>query len=823
MKQDYSKKENRTLKKIRNTGGMTLAEVLTVVAIMVILAGVIFVALSYYQRSMAQVERDGYAKEIFIAAQNHLSMAEGEGYMDVESVIGTSVNGKNYEKSDVMGEVDGDSFFIISNQGDKFHNTTKPYTMLDLMLPFASVDETVRLGGSYIIRYNADEGKIMDVFYCSRGNGKFDFDHPITNEDYAKFKGVTGDNNKSVRRAYPDGDRKPVLGWYGGDEAMNTPTTKLGKPHITVTNGDKLVVDVKDADGNNTAGNEEVLKLVITGKESKAKFAVNLRSQIDTYKRRIGPFNVDELKYILDDITSENKQFSNLALSGDKLGDLIAGEDIEIQVFACCKNKFSNIAYSDKLTENSLYESIADNSAGGDGSSYTALVSSFRHLENLDKEVSNTGYAAGTDNTKKINITAAKQTADLHWIDWTEDGTDKSGFSTNAGNIIVTKTAGSITGYYPVSPESLIAYDGLRHSISDVSVDVNGNAGLFGNLAIGSSVENLELIDFEISGSGSVGALAGNAPTVAAKNVIAHNTEAFDEQKNGDDDYTIESTSGDAGGLIGNITGGTVSYCGAALKVKGAATAGGLVGSADSTMINACYSGGHTMSGEYYKHEKNGNSYKEEREQNGGKDIPLYNVKATGETGYAGGLVGNAAGGTIKNSYSTCSASSKSSENVGGFAGKARSTILRSYSTGLVSGTNAFIGDSTGATIYRKPANACYYYESVNGDTDDGGATVYKEPGPGNVKAMDSSTSTFESFTGGTWNQAVPYDKTLDNYYDGKYCFRTVTQLVSKSSAKIDNSAGGNTSAEGKGAYFVNTHYGDWPSTEVFIINVPED
>ena len=75
------------MRKTRNSRGFTMAEMLIVVAIILILAGVAFIAVQNHQRSMAQLERNTIAKELFIAAQNHLTMAESEGY-PVESASG---------------------------------------------------------------------------------------------------------------------------------------------------------------------------------------------------------------------------------------------------------------------------------------------------------------------------------------------------------------------------------------------------------------------------------------------------------------------------------------------------------------------------------------------------------------------------------------------------------------------------------------------------------------------------------------------------------------------------------------------------------------
>ena len=68
--------------KNRRKGGFTLAEMLIVVAIVIVLMGVAFVAVQNYQRSSTRLEFDTIAKEIFVAAQNHLTEAESQGLLD---------------------------------------------------------------------------------------------------------------------------------------------------------------------------------------------------------------------------------------------------------------------------------------------------------------------------------------------------------------------------------------------------------------------------------------------------------------------------------------------------------------------------------------------------------------------------------------------------------------------------------------------------------------------------------------------------------------------------------------------------------------------
>ena len=54
----------KSKKKMLNRKGFSMAEVLIVVAIIVVLAGVGFIALMSHMRNMQQLEMDGQAKEI---------------------------------------------------------------------------------------------------------------------------------------------------------------------------------------------------------------------------------------------------------------------------------------------------------------------------------------------------------------------------------------------------------------------------------------------------------------------------------------------------------------------------------------------------------------------------------------------------------------------------------------------------------------------------------------------------------------------------------------------------------------------------------------
>ena len=157
-----------------NNRGFTMAEMLIVIAIIGVLAAVAFIAVQNHQRSMAQLERDTIAKEIYFAAQNHLTMAESQGYLTgtADSGITTAFFGLEETATDssktgtIVNANTGKIYYTVVNGGTSFISTP----VLDLMLPFGSIDETVRGGGSYIIRYQANPAIVLDVFYQRTSN-----------------------------------------------------------------------------------------------------------------------------------------------------------------------------------------------------------------------------------------------------------------------------------------------------------------------------------------------------------------------------------------------------------------------------------------------------------------------------------------------------------------------------------------------------------------------------------------------------------------------------------------------------------------------------
>lgn len=763
------------MQKVRNNRrGVTLAETLIVVAIIIALAALSAVAVYRYQRGLKQLELDGIAKEIFVAAQNHLTMAESQGYLEMD---GEDAFGKESSLTEDAGK--GIYYFVVgaSSEVPDSASYASPdtagakKTVLSLMLPFASVDETVRLGGSYVIRYQKDPGIVLDVFYVEK-NGRYPYEtlgytSRTEGSDYSLLMSDSGDGyhgsgNKSNRRNAASFNNA-VLGWYGGDEAVALPTgTPLKQPKITVFNEETLWVKVEDPNsGTPNVG----LKLVVTGLTSKQSVPIELDPTSLLSNVALDPDG--SFHVTLDDITNSNHFVQLFGSAG-----LIPGEDIEIYAVAYNNTQITDSSNGKSSVEvtNSIF------ACDGDGDDLTASIGYIRHLENLEENVSAYDPASAV---------SAVQINDLVWTNFfggTARITDSSGVPIPSGN----------QAFVPVSPAYSLGYNGEKNSITGVVINTSaagsGSAGLFGELGSNDSVSDLELIDFSVtSGSGSAGALAG-VSAGKVTNVLAHNS--------GSGAAATVTGTGSVGGLIGSLTGGTVEKSAASLVVSSTGgSTGGLIGSASGGSVSASYSGGHTSGGEYSK----------------------TNFNVTGST-YAGGLIGDAGSAAITNCYSTCSASA-SGATAGGLVGSASGSITNCYATGLVSGTAA--GAFAGALSGTPTITDCKYYKIINelpkdGDSKKGYVYLSSVGGAAGetagISALDEDPSSFNRFaqvraagsSGASPIEAKPYDSVLTSCYGGMYDLQSVSRL----------GASGVTPSD-----FVATHYGDWPSPETWVIN----
>ena len=659
------------MKKRWNRKGFTLAEVLIVVAIIVVLAGVGFVALFSHMRTMHQLEVDGHAKEIFVAAQNHLTLADSQGYLGKTEGFG----------EDDTVDPDKDIFYFLVGGEDGADPNTKG-SILNQMLPFGSVDESARNGGSYIIRYQKSTATVLDVFYVST-SGRFGLEEGDS-LDYTEAMKLTGDGNKKARR-----DNNPVLGWYGGAEAAALLKGEpLIAPGLQVLNGDKLEVIVTD--NNVGAGAEQdgyQLNLIITG--ASAQTVIALSGEESTYT------------VTLDDVTSAEGHFVSL---GD--GDFTPGENIDIKAVAFNNEMITNIAESSAVTTNSLFEDVE----GG-----VAKIGYLRHLINLDESISRLG----------VSITKAEQTADLSWTDF------KTNVKQDAPSICPPSGGGtpSAAGYFLPVDISSLEYDGKNFKISDIAVSYNGDAGLFGTVS-NCTVQDLELVDFTIKTTGSTaGALAGSVTgTSTISGVLVHNSGL--DGTDSDKQISVTEGAGAAGGLVGKMTGGKVESSAAAVYVYAkSGPAGGLIGeTASGTVVVRSYSGGHTQNAKYVKTNNNvisdsGSAGGLIGVASGGSVNACYSTcsaaspNATANTVGVGGLIGEAANVGINHCYS-----------VGLVDATGSSATVRAF-VARVSGTTAATDDCAFLSGISDSAATVTTLSNVTGETPSTTDSIFKLTG----------------------------------------------------------------------------------------------
>ena len=408
------------IKKRLDRKGFTLAEVLVTVAIILILAGVTFVSVAQYQKNLRLMEMDGTAKEIFIAAQNHLSVAKASGDLDrlsedakqpgstTASAIGTKLS----SAPSYAGNESGEYYSVIHdvNSGIERYTPEGSDAILGMMLPFGALDETVATGGNYAIVYELKSASVVAVLYSGAGNASFGNAAVINLEDADVNAIPTLYKDKSARKSYQKDGVTAIVGCYTGTAGSAAiPTETLEAPKLEVKNENKLHVIVREAK------NTDKITLVITGEQSGTtarRFLNRDAGAGDGYERGTGTFDVT-----LDDITGDGTyRFSQLIHEGrftlDVDGsDFIPGENITISAIASSSTALATPKESAKYTVSSLFDDVNETTnSTGDTKVY---IKNLRHLENLGANVSDFTATLGKDTTSGhynvVNITAVQK------------------------------------------------------------------------------------------------------------------------------------------------------------------------------------------------------------------------------------------------------------------------------------------------------------------------------------------------------------------------------------------------------------------------------
>lgn len=388
----------RPKKSSRAVGGFTLLELLAVIAILGVLAGIAIPSIGGLQQNLEVTELDSTAREIFLAAQNNIAGLRARGALN--TLGGTAITAA---PSDFPTGPDAPTW-----SGTDYFYLTETSPDIDKLLPPGSIDDAVRnlLSSSYIIEFNRKTGEIYGVFYAETPGG-------IT---YGTVDALR--NDKSARQA-------AKIGYYGGAaSALPDTTNRTPAPIVQFINGEELyialgtnILDFNDNDIvftltlQNPAVESE--KFTFKVKYEGAKWILDAGAIFTTDKALTQPGATTPLKILLDSL-EPGKHFHEL------LPDFTPGCDLMLTVTAQrTPDVSSSKTYfpSDKITAqaNSLFASV-DTS----GARPLLELANGRHLQNLENSLS--GFAppaSGVD---------ARQTAEIDWTYWNEhkdpDGID---------------------------------------------------------------------------------------------------------------------------------------------------------------------------------------------------------------------------------------------------------------------------------------------------------------------------------------------------------------------------------------------------------------
>lgn len=713
---DKTSMSNSTKNRL-NKKGFTLAEVLVTVVIILILAGVTFVSVAQYQKNLRLMEMDGTAKEIFIAAQNHLSVAKASGDLDrlaedakeSGSTPASSIGTKLEPAPSYADNASGEYYYVIHNvtSGSESYTPSGSDAILQMMLPFGALDETVATGGNYAIVYELKSASVVAVLYSGAGNASFGNAAviPFDDGDVKNIEEKKLYQDKSARKSYEKNGVTAIVGCYTGTAGSAAiPTETLEAPKLEVKNENKLHVIVSDK------GEKYIVTLIIRGEQSGTVAKRILQRSTSDGNNGTGTFDVT-----LDDITGDGSyRFANI-ISSDRFtktegNAFIPGENIEISARVSSKTGLATPKESAKYTVSSLFGDA--NETKDAAGNTTVCIRNLRHLENLGANVSGFTAALGTGTTsgssKMVNITA-EQKNDITMFSMSTSGTPSGNHFENLYGSKIYRMEQEAT-FAAIDVNYPLVYHGNQHEIHDVSIGAQTGytaAGIFGQVAdpasgaanASLSVRDLILRNDRVSGTNvqNAGMLVGETTKdLTVDGVLAYYHE---DDYNETRDSSVEVTASEnAGGLIGLVAGGKldVKNSAAAVYVKGGSAAGGFIGSvtgAANGSIVQSYAGGHTKDGAYSTTDATTNR-------------PVltgagrYNVQASG---YAGGFIGESSDKVNMNAvYSTASAYSNDATKSGSFSGNTKAifgTGNNYYAIGPHNGTEASADDIAKAEI----------------------------------------------------------------------------------------------------------------------------
>ena len=517
--------------------GFTMVELLTVIAILLLVGLIAVFSLSKLRRSLRQHELDARAEIIYVAAQNRMAELRAAGCEGLYSkglsdgdngVYAMAFDGTHMDESSRDVEF---CYLYVNDASDK--RTGAPAALL----PDTAVDKDL-WNGCWCIEYAPSTGSIYAVFYSESPLPS----HTALNDNYRNF-------NYRIRTA--------SVGYYGGDIAQTQDISKFS-PSISIENTEKLTVTFYS---NNPSDDTSAHPLTFTITISD-QFGGSYTRTVTGLQGGLQQLDSRNYKYqwVLDDLTSSNKRFF-----AQTAGKVSCGTPITIKLTVSSTDPSIDTVFTTRTT-NGLFDDRTDLGYGEN----TALVAYGRHLANL----------SDTSHVNTSIITSAVQVDDISFFDDPADKTDWYSLYTANG-----------VRFSPIYNKNLTSFSGIhftsgsyeQHIINGLTVSSPSAAGLFSSFS--GKISNAILVNSQITGGVAGGLAARTDGALTLENCRVYLTELSGLKAASADAVPARITGTTVGGLVGIADHSlTIQNSFASTIIKGSTAAAGLVGHAQGAV-----------------------------------------------------------------------------------------------------------------------------------------------------------------------------------------------------------------------------------------------
>ena len=517
--------------------GFTMVELLTVIAILLLVGLIAVFSLSKLRRSLRQHELDARAEIIYVAAQNRMAELRAAGCEGLYSkglsdgdngVYAMAFDGTHMDESSRDVEF---CYLYVNDASDK--RTGAPAALL----PDTAVDKDL-WNGCWCIEYAPSTGSIYAVFYSESPLPS----HTALNDNYRNF-------NYRARTA--------SVGYYGGDIAQTQDISKFN-PSISIENAEKLTVTFYS---NNPSDDTSAHPLTFTITISD-QFGGSYTRTVTGLQGGLQQLDSRNYKYqwVLDDLTSSNKRFF-----AQTVGKVSCGTPITIKLTVSSTDPSIDTVFTTRTT-NGLFDDRTDLGYGEN----TALVAYGRHLANL----------SDTSHVNAAIITSAVQVDDISFFDDPADKTDWYSLYTANG-----------VRFSPIYNKNLTSFSGIhftsgsyeQHIINGLTVSSPSAAGLFSTFS--GKISNAILVNSQITGGVAGGLAARTDGALTLENCRVYLTELSGLKAASADAVPARITGTTVGGLVGIADHSlTIQNSFVSTIIKGRTAAAGLVGHAQGAV-----------------------------------------------------------------------------------------------------------------------------------------------------------------------------------------------------------------------------------------------